>query len=156
MSCRPQTSRSIHGPQCISSPSLRFISYPSTQFTNLPIAFRNILYVHAADTENSRCFCACICHRWHTNGAGLLAAANVNWRAARATEDRAAILVGVVWCCVNYCGSLLASFGDMMGAKSPSVWVPVAYLARKLNVFAAGGWTATTRNSTITGRHDAV
>jgi hypothetical protein len=47
--------------------------------------------IHAADTENSRCVCACSCPRWHTNGAGLLAAAEVNWRAPRATESLAAI-----------------------------------------------------------------
>ena len=55
--------------------------------------------VHAADTENSRCGGTC-CHLWHANGDGFFAAADVNWRAARAIESLAAIICAVeyfVW-----------------------------------------------------------
>lgn len=55
---------------------------------------RNISNILAADTENSRWVWAACCHRWHTNGCGLLATEEeVNWRTARATEVRAAIML---------------------------------------------------------------
>ena len=47
--------------------------------------------VPAADTVNSRCWSGCLWN-WHTKGDCLRAADEVNWRAARATEKRAAML----------------------------------------------------------------
>lgn len=77
-----------------------FTALPSAPHSNSQLLSPNISNIHAADTENSRCAWLACCHRWHTNGDnGLLAAAEVNWRAARATEQRAAISIrfGCVW-----------------------------------------------------------
>lgn len=90
MSCRLQTAQSTRDPLCTSSPSLQCISaYSQSQLCN-------VFDIHAADTENSRCFCCTCCHLWHAKGAGLFAAAAVNWRAARTTEVLAAILFVLV------------------------------------------------------------
>lgn len=45
---------------------------------------------------NSRGICAVALHCWQANGLGLFAAAEVNWRAARATEYREAIVRAAV------------------------------------------------------------
>lgn len=48
--------------------------------------------IHCADTVNSRWgWALALCH-WHAKGACVRVADEVNWRAARATEKRAAIL----------------------------------------------------------------
>jgi hypothetical protein len=60
------------------------------------LLFPTHINIHAADTENSRGFGLACAHLWHTNGDGLLAAAEVNWRATCANEVLAAILVSIL------------------------------------------------------------
>jgi len=98
--------------------------------------------VRAADTENNRGFCVACCHLWQTNGDGLFAAAEVNWRAARAIEVRAAIVANCVWVVKLQ----VAGAGEVITRAKTLVELLRDYgkVGRIRTLFATEGTTATT------------
>jgi hypothetical protein len=148
MSCRLRTFRSIHGPRCIFSPSLSCISPPSSQVSskfleNISTYMRQIPRIAAAF-------------------APAAAIANTQMEQASSPQQRSigaqhgqqrvgrpfwnCVVVGVeLRKCEYYLEAPMGSSRDMMSAKTVGVGPRVAYLARKLHVFAAGECTATVR-----------
>ena len=113
----PSADISIH-----SWSSVYFFSLPTASSAPHPQIFQLLFCgkasgysVRAADTENSRCLGLTCAHRWHAKGVGRLAAAQVNWRAARTTEVRAAILC--VRLCVCVCVRLSVFWSEVCWSK---------------------------------------